>query len=54
MIGVFFGFSCVCLLGILIFKGLTAQHLYKSFRVKGLNNKHVYGNSEQTTELGKT
>jgi hypothetical protein len=29
-------FSRILLLGILIFKGLTAQHLYKSFGVKGL------------------
>jgi hypothetical protein len=33
---------CICcflgtfLLGIVIFKGLTARHLYKSFGVKGL------------------
>jgi hypothetical protein len=36
MIGVFVGFSCVFLLGILIFKGLTARRLYKLFGVKGL------------------
>jgi hypothetical protein len=30
------GFSRIFLLGILIFKGLTARHLYKSFGVKGL------------------
>jgi hypothetical protein len=29
-------FSRIFLLGILIFKGLTARHLYKSFGVKGL------------------
>jgi hypothetical protein len=29
-------FSCIFLLGILIFKGLTARSLYKSFGVKGL------------------
>jgi hypothetical protein len=29
-------FSCIFLLGILIFKGLTARRLYKSFGVKGL------------------
>jgi hypothetical protein len=34
--GVFVGFSCIFLLGILIFKGLTARRLYKSFDVKGL------------------
>jgi hypothetical protein len=37
MIGVFVGFSRIFLLGILIFKGLTARRLYKSFGVKGLN-----------------
>jgi hypothetical protein len=36
MIGAFVGFSRVFLLGILIFKGLTARRLYKSFGVKGL------------------
>jgi hypothetical protein len=36
IIGVFIGISCIFLLRILIFKGLTALHLYKSFRVKGL------------------
>jgi hypothetical protein len=33
---VFFGFSRIFLLGILVFKGLTARRLYKSFGVKGL------------------
>jgi hypothetical protein len=33
---VFVGFSCIFLLGILIFKGLTARRLYKSFGVKSL------------------
>jgi hypothetical protein len=33
---VFVGFSYIFLLGILIFKGLTARRLYKSFGVKGL------------------
>jgi hypothetical protein len=32
----FVGFSRICLLGILIFKGLTARRLYKFFGVKGL------------------
>jgi hypothetical protein len=32
----FVGFSGIFLLGILIFKGLTARRLYKSFSVKGL------------------
>jgi hypothetical protein len=36
MIGVFVGFSRIFLLGILIFQGLTARRLYKSFGVKGL------------------
>jgi hypothetical protein len=36
MIGVFIGFSRIYLLGILIFKGLTARRLYKSFGAKGL------------------
>jgi hypothetical protein len=36
MIGVFVGFSRIFLLGILIFKGLTARRLYKAFGVKGL------------------
>ena len=33
---VFVGFSCIFLLGILIFKGLNALHLYKWFGVKRL------------------
>jgi hypothetical protein len=37
MIGVFVGFSRIFLLGILIFKRLTARSLYKSFGVDGLN-----------------
>jgi hypothetical protein len=36
MIGVFVGFSSIFLLGILIFKGLIARRLYKSFGVKGI------------------
>jgi hypothetical protein len=36
MIGVFVGFSRMFLLGILIFKGLTALRLYKLLGVKGL------------------
>jgi hypothetical protein len=36
MVGVFVGFSRMFLLGILIFKWLTARRLYKSFGVKGL------------------
>jgi hypothetical protein len=35
MIGVFVGFLRLFLLGILIFKGLIARRLYKSFGVKG-------------------
>jgi hypothetical protein len=30
-------FLCIFLLGILIFKGLTARRLYKSFGIKGLS-----------------
>jgi hypothetical protein len=37
VIGVFVGFSRIFLLRILIFKGLTARCLYKSFGVKGLS-----------------
>jgi hypothetical protein len=33
---VFVGFSCIYLLGVLIFKGLTARCLYKSFGIKWL------------------
>jgi hypothetical protein len=36
MIVVFVGFSRIFLLGILMFKWLTARPLYKSFDVKGL------------------
>jgi hypothetical protein len=36
---VFVGFSCIFLLRILIIKGLTARRLYKSFGVKGLNQR---------------
>jgi hypothetical protein len=35
-IWLFVGCSRIFLLGILIFKGLTARRLYKSFGVKGL------------------
>jgi hypothetical protein len=40
----FVGFPRIFLLGILIFKGLTARRLYKSFGVKGLNDpkKNVF------------
>jgi hypothetical protein len=41
IIGVFAGFSRIFLLEILIFKGLTARRLYKSFGLKGLKrNSH--------------
>jgi hypothetical protein len=33
----FVGFSRIFLLGILIFKGLIARRIYKSFGVNGLN-----------------
>jgi hypothetical protein len=50
MIGVFVGFSRIFLLGILIFKGLTARRLYKSFSVKGLTLSllmlHIFGVSK--------
>jgi hypothetical protein len=36
MTGVFVGFSRIFLLGILIFKRLTARRIYKSFGVNGL------------------
>jgi hypothetical protein len=38
------GFSRILLLGILIFKGLIARRLYKSFGLKGL--KWHYNNDE--------
>jgi hypothetical protein len=38
IIGVFVGFLCIFLLGILIFKGLTARSLYKSVGIKRLIN----------------
>jgi hypothetical protein len=41
MIVVFVGFSRIFILGILIFKGLTARRLYKSFSVKGLTKLFV-------------
>jgi hypothetical protein len=37
---VFVGLSSIFLLGILIFKRLTARRLYKSFGVKGLMTHH--------------
>jgi hypothetical protein len=43
MIGVFVGFSRIFLLGILIFKGLTALRVYKSFGVKGLRHTNHEG-----------
>jgi hypothetical protein len=36
MTGVFVGYSRIFSLGILIFKGLTARRLHKSFGVEGL------------------
>jgi hypothetical protein len=35
------GFSLIFLLGILIFKGLTARRFYKSFGFKGLMNQQL-------------
>jgi hypothetical protein len=40
MIFVSVGFSRIFLLGILIFKGLTAHRFYESFIVKGLMTLH--------------
>jgi hypothetical protein len=42
IIGIFVGFSRIYLLGILIFKGLTARRLYTSFGVKGLICKQTF------------
>jgi hypothetical protein len=42
----FVGSSRIFLLGILIFKGLTARRLYKSFGVKGLIGLY-FGSSER-------
>jgi hypothetical protein len=44
MVGVIVGFSRIFLLGILIFKGVTARRFYKSFSVKGLNSPKVFYN----------
>jgi hypothetical protein len=50
---------CICwiftyiLLGILIFKGLTARHLYKSFGVKGLMTKWLHVSAISETYLGQ-
>jgi hypothetical protein len=46
---VFVGFSRIFLLGILIFKGLTARRLYKSFGVKGLSLVRVRAELVQIT-----
>jgi hypothetical protein len=46
--GVFVGFSSIFLLGILIFKGLTARRLYKSFGVKGLTLEEFIKSMEIT------
>jgi hypothetical protein len=51
MIGVFVGFSRIFLLGILIFKGLTARRPYKSFGVKGLTDFQPLSLVIITTEL---
>jgi hypothetical protein len=48
MIGVFVGFSRIFLLGILMFKGLTARRLYMSFGVKGLMAGRAAPSREQT------
>jgi hypothetical protein len=46
------GFSRIFLLGMLIFKGLTARHLYKSFGVKGLNFKFILLFSQAVADPG--
>jgi hypothetical protein len=45
----FVGFSRIFLLGILIFKGLTARRLYKPFGVKGLINLNFKGFQAHST-----
>jgi hypothetical protein len=45
--GVFVGFSRIFVLWILIFKGLTARRLYKSYGVEGLRTEY----SETTAHL---
>jgi hypothetical protein len=51
MVGVFVGFSRIFLLGILIFKGLTARRLYESFGVKGLTARLLKPKSRQSQPL---
>jgi hypothetical protein len=46
----FVGFSLISLLGILDFKGLTAQRLHKSFGVKGLISICLGSKNEYFTE----
>jgi hypothetical protein len=53
MIGVFFGFSRIFLMDILVFKGLTARRLYKSFGVKGLRFRPTQGEIISTLLLFK-
>jgi hypothetical protein len=48
-ISVFVGFSSTFLLGILIFKGLNARHIYKSFGVKGLESLRAHATSKYYT-----
>jgi hypothetical protein len=48
----FVGFSCIFLLWILIFKGLTARRLYKSFGVKGLNRLREQTELDGSWRLG--
>jgi hypothetical protein len=48
---------CICwvfthiLLGILIFKGLTARRLYKSFGAKGLDNMNPADVPQKTSKI---
>jgi hypothetical protein len=49
---VFVGFSTMLLLGTLIFKGLNARRLYKSFGVKGLiKNKDNFASTFTLLEM---
>jgi hypothetical protein len=56
IIGVFVGFSRMFLLGVLIFKGLTARSLYKSFGDKGLisgqEHEHIVSRSHNFVSEG--
>jgi hypothetical protein len=51
MIVAFVGFSRIYLLAILIFKGLTARRLYKSFGVKGLTALRPNSKTKRNHEI---